>query len=309
VSAEKPRRLGKGLEALIASAATSGAQPTAAGSDLQRIALSRIRPNPFQPRREFDPEELAELESSLKASGLLQPISVRRSGDAYELIAGERRFRAASNLGWTEITAIVRDFDDQTMLVLALVENLQRSDLNAIEEARGYKRLIDDFQLTQQQVAEAVGKDRTTVTNLLRVLTLPDSVQRMVESGRLSTGHARALLALGPPHSAIELAELAASGELSVRALEQRVRELMGPAVTVTPTAPPDRASPAPASRPTANDPAARRIEDDLRKYFQTDVKLHLAGEARGTIELSFYSNDDLERILELILRENRRDF
>lgn len=308
MSAEKPRRLGKGLEALIASAVTSGAQPTAAASDLQRIALSRIRPNPFQPRREFDPEELAELESSLKASGLLQPISVRRSGDAYELIAGERRFRAASNLGWTEITAIVRDFDDQTMLVLALVENLQRSDLNAIEEARGYKRLIDDFQLTQQQVAEAVGKDRTTVTNLLRVLTLPDSVQRMVESGKLSTGHARALLALGPPHSAIELAELAVSSELSVRALEQRVRELMGPPSPGVPVAA-ERAAPAAAPRQPANDPAARRIEDDLRKYFQTDVKLHLAGEARGTIELSFYSNDDLERILELILRDNRRDF
>jgi ParB family chromosome partitioning protein len=194
VSAEKPRRLGKGLEALIASASTAASQPTAPSSDLQRIPLSRIRPNPFQPRREFDPGELAELESSLKASGLLQPISVRRRGDAYELIAGERRFRAATNLGWTEITAIVRDFDDQTMLVLALVENLQRSDLNPIEEARGYKRLIEDFELTQQQVAEAVGKDRTTVTNLLRVLTLPESVQQMVESGRLSTGHARALL-------------------------------------------------------------------------------------------------------------------
>jgi ParB family chromosome partitioning protein len=309
VSAEKPRRLGKGLEALIASAATSGTQPAAPGSDLQRIQLSRIRPNPFQPRREFDPEELAELESSLKASGLLQPISVRRSGDAYELIAGERRFRAASNLGWTDITAIVRDFDDQTMLVLALVENLQRSDLNAIEEARGYKRLIDDFQLTQQQVAEAVGKDRTTVTNLLRVLTLPESVQRMVESGKLSTGHARALLALGPPHSAIELAELAVAGELSVRALEQRVRELMGPVVAAAPPAPQDKGPSGPTARPPANDPAARRIEDDLRKFFQTDVKLHLTGEARGTIELSFYSNDDLERILDLILRDNRRDY
>lgn len=309
MSAEKPRRLGKGLEALIASAASSPAQAPGPGSDLQRIQLSRIRPNPFQPRREFDAEELAELESSLKASGLLQPISVRRSGDAYELIAGERRFRAASNLGWTEITAIVRDFDDRTMLVLALVENLQRTDLNAIEEARGYKRLIDDFQLTQQQVAEVVGKDRTTVTNLLRVLTLPDSVQRMVESGKLSTGHARALLALGPPHSAIQLAELAVAGDLSVRALEQRVRELMGPAVASAPATPADRGATAPAPPPPANDPAVRRIEDDLRKYFQTDVKLHLSGEARGTVELSFYSNDDLERILELILGENRRDF
>src|SRR5262249_15117172 len=148
----------------------------------------------------FDAADLAELESSLKSSGLLQPITVRPRGDAYELIAGERRLRAASNLGWTEISAIVRDFDDRTMLVLALVENLQRANLNAIEEARGYRRLIDDFALTQQQVAEAVGKDRTTVTNLLRVLTLPESVRQMVESGNLSSGHARALLGLDPQH-------------------------------------------------------------------------------------------------------------
>src|SRR6059058_3898165 len=169
MSADKPRRLGRGLEALIPGAAGHGAGSANAApvSDLQRIAISRIRPNPFQPRREFDASELSELEASLKASGLLQPISVRRRGDAYELIAGERRLRAASNLGWTEISAIVRDFDDRTMLVLALVENLQRSNLNAIEEARGYRKLIEEFRLTQQQVAEAVGKDRTTVTNLL----------------------------------------------------------------------------------------------------------------------------------------------
>ena len=225
MSAEKPRRLGRGLEALIPG--SGGTQPVPV-SDLQRITLSRIRPNPFQPRREFDPAELAELEASLKATGLLQPITVRRNGDAFELIAGERRFRAATNLGWTEISAIVRDFDDRTMLVLALVENLQRANLNAIEEARGYRRLIDDFQLTQQQVAEAVGKDRTTITNLLRVLGLPEQVQLLVEQGALSTGHARALLALGPEHSPLRLADEAVSAKLSVRELEQRVRELTG---------------------------------------------------------------------------------
>ena len=152
------------------------------------------------------------------------------------MIAGERRFRAATNLGWTEISAIVRDFDDRTMLVLALVENLQRANLNAIEEARGYRRLIDDFQLTQQQVAEAVGKDRTTITNLLRVLGLPEQVQQMVEQGALTTGHARALLALGPEHSPLRLADEAVSAKLSVRELEQRVRELTG--VTVPPKQP-----------------------------------------------------------------------
>lgn len=302
MSAEKPRRLGRGLEALIP---VGGGGQAAPASDLQRIQLSRIRANPFQPRREFDPAELAELEASLKASGLLQPITVRRRGDAFELIAGERRFRAATNLGWTEISAIVRDFDDQTMLVLALVENLQRANLNAIEEARGYRRLIDEFQLTQQQVAEAVGKDRTTITNLLRVLGLPAEIQQLVEDGKLSTGHARALLALGPEHSAVELAKEALNSGLSVRELEQRVRVLMGS--VVAPKAEPTTRSPG--QKAAAVDPAVRRIQDDLRRYLQTDVRLTLSGDAKGRIEVAFYSNDDLERVLDLIMKDGRRDF
>jgi ParB family chromosome partitioning protein len=304
VSAEKPRRLGRGLEALIPAGATGQGAPA---SDLQRVALSRIRANPFQPRREFDPAELAELEASLKASGLLQPITLRRKGDAFELIAGERRFRAATNLGWTEISAIVRDFDDRTMLVLALVENLQRANLNAIEEARGYRRLIEDFQLTQQQVAEAVGKDRTTITNLLRVLGLPEQVQQLVERGSLTTGHARALLALGPEHSAVRIAEEAVSAGLSVRELEQRVRELSG---AIAPAKP----MPSPTSRDNkaasaSTDPAVRRIEDDLRRFLQTDVRVLLSGDAKGRIEVSFYSNEDLDRVLDLIMKEARHDF
>lgn len=301
MAAEKPRRLGRGLEALIPGSAASSSPP---GSDLERIPISCIRPNPFQPRREFDPAELADLETSLRASGLLQPITVRRRGDAYELIAGERRLRAASNIGWTEIMAIVRDIDDRTMLVLALVENLQRANLNAVEEAQGYRRLIEEFQLTQQQVADGVGKDRTTVTNLLRILSLPDAVQHMVEQGSLSPGHARALLALGPEQSATDLANEAVNRGLSVRELEQRVRTRNGVPV------PPKRRGDSARSRPTASaDPAAKRIEDDLRRYFQTDVRLQLTGTNKGKIELSFYNNDDLDRILDLILRERRQDF
>jgi len=299
MAAEKPRRLGRGLEALIPGSAT---QPSSPASDLERIPISRIRPNPFQPRRDFPPAELAELEASLKASGLLQPVTVRRRGDAYELIAGERRLRAATNIGWTEILAIVRDIDDRTMLVLALVENLQRANLNAVEEARGYRRLIEEFQLTQQQVADGVGKDRTTITNLLRILSLPESVQQMVEHGTLSSGHARALLALGPAHSAIDLANEAVTRQLSVRELEQRVREKSGAPLTAK--------RPARSASPQQTvDPAAKRIEDDLRRYFQTDVRLHLSAAEKGRIELSFYSHDDLDRILDLILRESRRDF
>lgn len=305
MSAEKPRRLGRGLEALIATAAT----PTAPGSDLQRIPVSRIQPNPFQPRRVFSPEELSELEQSIRASGLLQPLTVRRKGDGFELIAGERRLRAVTNLGWHDVPAIVRDLDDQTMLVLALVENLQRADLNAVEEARGYKRLVDEFGLTQQQVAEVVGKDRTTVTNLLRVLTLPEPIQQMVETGRLTAGHARALLALVEERSKLDLANEIVAKWLSVRETEQRVRALLSPTVPAAPTVSPavgTQRRPAPADPDEA---AARRIEDDLRRYLQTDVQVVLSGPEKGSLRISFYSGDDLDRVLELILREHRRDF
>jgi len=305
MSAEKPRRLGRGLEALIAGAASTSSPPA---SDLQRIQISRVRQNPFQPRRQFDEAELAELEASLKQSGLLQPITVRRQGDAYELIAGERRLRAATRLGWNEISAIVRDFDDQTMLVLALVENLQRSNLNPIEEARGYRRLIDEFRLTQQQVADSVGKDRTTVTNLLRVLSLPTDIQGNVESGALSLGHARALLPISDSSLIVVLANSAIEQRMSVRELEQLVRDHITPK-EASPYAPAPTPRPRRAEQERTPDPAVRRIEDDLRRHFQTDVKVHLSAEHKGSIEVSFYSNDDLDRLLDLMLRDKRRDF
>lgn len=301
MSMERQRRLGRGLEALIPSATDSGSSPS---TDVRRIALSSIRANPFQPRREFRPEELAELEASLRASGLLQPISVRRRGDAYELIAGERRVRAATNLGWTEIQAIVRDFDDRTMLVLALVENLQRTNLNALEEARGYRRLIDEFQLTQQQVAEAVGKDRTTVTNLLRILALSDEILELVEQGALSPGHARALLALTEPDSAILLARAAVKDGVSVRELEQRVRDANAES---TPYVEPEK--PKRSQSVVQQSPVLRSIEDELRRYLQTDVRVSSSTDSRGKIELSFFSADDLDRLLELILRDSRAQY
>ena len=300
--ADKPR-LGKGLGALLSAAQERA--PDLPASDLQVIPISRVRPNPFQPRRSFNPEELSELEASLKATGLLQPISVRRQGDAFELIAGERRLRAATNLGWKDISAVVREFDDQTMLVLALVENLQRANLNAIEEARGYKRLLEEFQLTQQQVADVVGKDRTTITNLLRVLSLPDSIQQMVEQGELTTGHARALLALPPVHSALDVAKRVVAERMSVREVEQLVRELSG--LQTSPPVSPDLATRQGLRAPA--DPAVRRLEDDLRKHLQTDVRVQLAKDRKGRIELSFYSNDDLARLIELITGGKNLDF
>lgn len=297
MSAEKQRRLGRGLEALIGPA--QGA--SSISSELQRIPLARIRPNPFQPRREFDPVQLAELEASIVASGLLQPITVRRKGELFELVAGERRLRAVTNLQWKDIPAVVRDFDDQTLLVLALVENLQRADLNPLEEAKGYERLLGEFSLTHQQVADAVGKDRSTVTNLLRVLTLPESVQQALADGKLSAGHARALVGLGDSEAARFANDIIASG-LSVRQTEERVR-------TARPSATDARKRNRPSPGAEHHDPAARRIEDDLRRYLQTDVRVRLSGASKGTLSISFYSAEDLERILDLVAGHSRSEF
>ena len=294
MSTEKQRRLGRGLEALIGATQTSSTAP----SELQRISTARIRPNPFQPRREFNPDALAELEASIRANGLLQPITVRRKGDSYELIAGERRLRAVRNLDWKDIPAVVRDFDDQTLLVLALVENLQRSDLNAIEEARGYQRLLGEFSLTHQEVADAVGKDRTTITNLLRVLTLPEPIQQLVESGKLSTGHARAIVGIDQAEALLIAEEIVAKG-LSVRQTEQRVRQKrIGQ----------DNRSSRQAGSSGKHGAVVRQLEDELRHYLQTDVQIELSGDAKGVVRMAFYSPDDLDRLMDLIIRSRRSD-
>jgi ParB family chromosome partitioning protein len=296
MAVEKPRRLGRGLEALISPVSEGSTGPRSA---LQALPIAEIRPNPYQPRRQFGAEELAELEASLGSSGLLQPITVRpaQGGRGYELIAGERRLRAATNLGWTEIPAAIKEVDDRTLLTLALVENLQRADLNPIEEAEGYKRLIEEFALTQQQVADAVGKERTTVNNLLRLLTLPASVRRMVQEGKLSLGHARPLLALGEERPITDLARVTVDEGLSVREVERRV-------MTAVPERRRPRRKKEKASR--AEDGQARQLEDQLRRYLQTDVRLSLSGPEAGTISFSFYSSEDLERLLDLILGPDR---
>jgi ParB family chromosome partitioning protein len=299
MSTEKPRRLGRGLEALIGSSQSA----TVPASELQRIPISRIRPNPYQPRREFDPAALGELEASIRANGLLQPITVRRKGDSYEVVAGERRLRAITNLQWKDVPAVVRDFDDQALLVLALVENLQRSDLNAIEEARGYQRLLGEFSLTHQEVADAVGKDRSTITNLLRVLTLPQSIQQLVESGKLSGGHARALAGAEEADATTIATEIVTNG-LSVRQTEQRVRARRSGSGASDNGA---KANASPSSR--HRNPAARQLEDQLRHYLQTDVQIELNGESKGSVRIAFYSSDDLDRVMGLIVRDARDEF
>jgi ParB family transcriptional regulator, chromosome partitioning protein len=310
MSADTPRRLGRGLEALISTAKAQREQRSAddsvmpPGGDVRTIRIAEVSPNRFQPRRVFNEIELSELESSLRATGLLQPITVRANGKGgWELVAGERRLRAAARLGWTEIPALIREFDDRAMLTLALVENLQRADLNALEEAEGYQRLIGEFELTQQQVADAVGKDRTTITNLLRVLSLPPSVRGMMELGQITTGHARALLAVKDAKRQQELANEIVAHQLSVREVEARVRsmtEIVGKTST---------RKPARADRDKRSDPGVRRVEEQLRRRLQTDVSVQSSGKGRGTVRINFYSHDDLERVLEIVLGKTLSDF
>lgn len=277
---------------------------SASDAGYRQIRLSEIRPNPYQPRKEFNLEELSELQASLRASGLLQPITVRPTpnGSGFELIAGERRFRAASSLGWTEIAAVVRTIDDKTLLTLALIENLQRSDLNPLEEAEGYKRLVDEFSLSHAQVGEVVGKDRSTVANLLRLLQLPAAVRRLLGEGAISLGHARAILGLPDERAMIELAREAASQGMSVRDVERRVQERPGSKHATRATT---------AAKPrTAGSPEARSIEDRLRRHLQTDVGVHLGKgkSTKGELRIHFYSNDDLARVLDLILGSESSD-
>lgn len=284
-----PRRLGRGLEALLGS--TTGLASSDEGA-LKSIPIAQISRNPFQPRQEFNAEELSELQESIRATGLLQPITVRRrvGRDGFELIAGERRLRAATTLGWKEIPAIIKEIDDRTLLTLALVENLQRTDLNPIEEGEGYHRLADEFGLTQQQIAETVGKDRSTVANMLRLLQLPDRARQLLQEGQLTMGHAKVLLGLEDAEKIVSLAlEIVAEG-LTVRAVERRLRELAGPR---------DGRK---AGRPRTVDkqPAeVARIEGRLRRHLQTDVVLKVAPNNAGTLSIQFYSADDLERLLE----------
>lgn len=281
------RRLGRGLEALLGP--INREQAERAG-ELLELPVTAVRPNPYQPRTAIDEPALNELAASIQASGLLQPIVVRPNHGSYQLIAGERRWRAVQRLGWAKIPAVVKEADDQTLLTLALIENLQRDELSAIEEATSYQRLIDDFGLSQADVARLVGKDRSTVANAMRLLRLPEEVRTMVHEGRLSEGHARALLSLGDNRAMQLLAERAVAGGWSVREMEDQVRG----------DAPARRTGKKPAPQPATAQ--ARKIEDTLRQRLGTDVRLTAKRKGRGLLTISYYSNDDLARLLEIIL-------
>ena len=290
------KRLGRGLEALLGTVSKEQAQAEGA---LRELPIGSVLPNPYQPRTEMNEEAMVELTASIEASGLLQPVIVRPKNGKFELIAGERRWRAIQRLGWAKIPAVVKDVDDQTLLTLALIENLQRNDLTAIDEAAGYQRLGEEFKLPQSEIARLVGRNRSTVANLLRLLKLPDEVKALVQQGKLSEGHARALLAVESAAEVVRLAREAVSEGWSVRDTEARARGETPSASVLTPSN--GTRTRAPQKMPSAD---VRRIEDALRKRLGTDVRVTARRRGRGFLSISYYSNDDLARVLEMILGE-----
>jgi ParB family chromosome partitioning protein len=290
--------IGAQTTAASSPAPSPTADPAAPQEPLRDIRLDQVQPNPLQPRRSFADGELAELVSSLRTNGLLQPITVRQRADGhYELIAGERRFRAARQLGWVTMPAFVRDASNEQMLSLALVENLQRSDLNPIEEAQGYSQLVSEFGLAHQQIADAVGKDRSTITNSLRLLSLPPEALQLVRDGAITVGHARALLALPDDDVILDTARRIVAHKLTVRDVERLAQES-------SPSTRKARARTETAPAPLS--PEARRLADRLRRHLQTDVAIHADARARGDLRIRFYSAEDLDRLLDLILGPSR---
>lgn len=287
--AKSDRRLGKGLAALIGEETFEESTPRIAERE---VSIDRVRTNPFQPRSSFGDESLDELTESIRQNGLLQPLVVRPVGDGYEIVAGERRWRALKRLGWESAPIVSRELTDEQMLVLALVENLQRENLSPLEEARGYQQLIEEFELTQEEIGLHVGRDRSTVANSLRLLTLPDEVRELLAAGRISAGHARAILGIRDPRSQIDLARAVASEGLSVRQTERRVRS--------SGLRKKRRKRKAVASA-AARDPAARRAELVLQRALGTQVRIRQGPDHTGEIRIPFHDHDDLARLLRLL--------
>ena len=280
------RALGRGLSALLADS-------LAQGDELLEVDIDLIEPNPDQPRFHFNESKLEELAQSIKANGLVQPILLRRvASGRYQIVAGERRWRAAQRAGLHKVNAVIRSIPDAKLLELALIENIQRQELNPIEEAQAYQRLIQNLGLTQDEVAQRVGKDRSSIANYLRLLKLPAKIQKMLEEDQLSMGHARALLGLESEQDQLRLAEEIISGKLSVRETEQAVK----------------RATSSPAIRESStqntNDANIRAAELKLQRYLGTPVKIHLSKNG-GKVEIEFGSMSELDRIYSIILRKS----
>ncbi|MBU1487073.1 ParB/RepB/Spo0J family partition protein [bacterium] len=259
---------------------------------IREIEVGKIIPNPYQPRTHFDEGKLEELAASIKEKGVLQPVVLRLSGSNYELVAGERRWRAAKMAGMSRIPAIIRDLNNRDMLKICLIENIQRQNLNPIEEARAYKLLISEFNLVQEDVAKQVGKDRSTVTNMLRLLNLPLEVQKLLEEEKLSMGHARALLGIDNPVLRIEIAKRIIARDLSVREVEKTIQRIKKRNVSRE------------TSKVFSQDPLIVSYEERLMRSLGTKVKIHPAKKDRGRIEIDYYSLEDFDRIFERLQGE-----
>ncbi len=283
--AAQRRSLGKGLSDLMRLP-----NPEPVRSGVAKVDIELIRPDDSQPRRKFDETTLDELAQSIRNQGLLQPLLVRREGKGYRLIAGERRWRAAQRAGLSEVAVMVREASDAEAFELALVENLQREDLSPLEEAEGYRRLLEERKWTQEQVAERVGKERSTVANSLRLLALPPEVKQLLEAAELDMGHARALLGLPKLPDMVSLARQVVAEKLSVRETEARVKAGRAGGGKTSKSAP-------------RQSPEARRLVEDLQRRLGTRVRLGEKGGGKGTLEVDFFSYEDLDRIVGLIRR------
>ena len=289
--------LGKGLSALLndsesvqpASRPQSATDKVSPGN-INFVKVESVEVNPFQPRTEFDPEALRELSESIRLQGLIQPITVRKSGDKYQLISGERRLRASKMAGLTEIPAYIRTANDQQMLEMALIENIQRENLNSIEVALSFQRMIDECNLKQEELGDRVSKNRSTVTNYLRLLKLPPAIQASIRDNQISMGHAKAILGLEEVDKQIYVHDEIIKRGLSVRKAEELVREIHQAGTTKNPV--------------VKDEPISfqyQKIQDDLASKFATRVKLKVQSKGKGAIEIPFVSEDDLSRILELL--------
>lgn len=312
--------LGKGLGAIFGentSPAVEKAQEPASAA--QELLIKNIAANPYQPRCNFDEEKLQELAASIKEFGVVQPVVVRKKGRSYELVAGERRLRAAGLAGLTKVPAIVKDYDDAKMMEIALIENIQRHDLNPIEEAQGLRRLMQEFKLTQEQTAEKVGRSRSAVTNILRLLNLPEQVQKQIINGVLTMGQAKQLLGLPKQEQMCEVAEAIIANGWSSRMTEEVVRKLKeGKKLKIVrelieeEAKNKDNKEKKPKREPTENDIFCHDFEQRLVEFLGTKVKvvpkLDEQGRQGGTIHIEYYSAEDLERIYEVLQQGRHED-
>ena len=299
----KKKGLGKGLDSLIpdnksmksvtSEKTVESKEDAAAKSGVQVMKINEVEPNRDQPRKNFDEDALLELSDSIKQFGVLQPLLVRKRKDYYEIIAGERRWRAAKLAGVKEVPVIEKEYTDQEILEIGLIENIQRENLNPIEEAIAYKRLLEEFNLKQDEVAERVSKSRTAVTNSMRLLKLSDKVQQMIIDDMISTGHARALLAIDDPELQYTLANKIFDEKLSVRETEKLVKEIKNP------KKPKEK-------KPVANSFIYQDLEEKMKSVFGTKVSIASKGKGKGKIAIEYYSDDELEHLFDMMMSIKR---